>query len=89
MGEIVDRTLEHLAPSDRMITLTRRRLLMAARQLQTEKKVPATVDGAHLYRQARGGAFVAPADVDWLDAYARNLREAISPLGMLVAQAAQ
>ncbi len=89
MGEIVDRTLEHLAPSDRMITLTRRRLLMAARQLQNENKVPATVDSAHLYRQARGGAFVAPADIDWLEAYGRNLREAISPLGMLVAQAAE
>ena len=27
MGEIVDRSLEHLAPSDRMIALTRKRLL--------------------------------------------------------------
>jgi len=31
MGPIVDHTFEHLAPSDRMITHTRRRLLMAAR----------------------------------------------------------
>ena len=32
MGEISDRTLEHLAPSDRMIVVTRRRLLDAARK---------------------------------------------------------
>ncbi len=31
MGAIVDRTIEHLAPTDRMITMTRRRLLKAAR----------------------------------------------------------
>src|SRR3974390_2820059 len=31
MGPILDHTLEHLAPSDQMITRTRRRLLMAAR----------------------------------------------------------
>jgi phenylpropionate dioxygenase-like ring-hydroxylating dioxygenase large terminal subunit len=89
MGEIVDRSLEHLAPSDRMITVTRRCLLKAARELQDEKKVPATVDDSDIYRRARGGAFIAPADVDWLDAYARNLREAVSPLGMLIAEAAE
>jgi phthalate 4,5-dioxygenase len=89
MGEIVDRSLEHLAPSDRMITVTRRCLLKAAHELQDEKKVPATVDDSDIYRRARGGAFIAPADVDWLDAYARNLREAVSPLGMLIAEAAE
>ncbi|HKU94104.1 MAG TPA: Rieske 2Fe-2S domain-containing protein [Vineibacter sp.] len=89
MGEIVDRSLEHLAPSDRMIMVTRRRLLNAARDLQDDKKVPATVDGSHIYRGARGGAFLAPTDLDWREAYARNLREAYSPLGMLMAQAAE
>src|SRR5262249_25081971 len=33
MGEITDRTLEHLAPSDRIIIVTRRRLLDAVRAL--------------------------------------------------------
>jgi len=80
MGTIVDRSLEHLAPSDRMITATRRRLLKAARELRDEKKVPATVDGSHIYRLVRGGSFVASASLDWLDAYARNLREATRPL---------
>ena len=32
---------------------------------------------------ARGGAFVAPTDIDWLDAYAERLRMAMSPLGLL------
>ena len=34
MGPIVDHACEHLAPSDQMITRTRRRLLMAARALR-------------------------------------------------------
>ena len=34
MGPIVDHEFEHLAPSDQMITRTRRRLLMAARALR-------------------------------------------------------
>jgi hypothetical protein len=87
MGEIVDRTLEHLAPSDRMIALTRKRLLAAAQELMNEKKVPATVDNPDIYRGARGGAFIAPTSVDWLDAYAEKLQTAKSPLGMLTRMA--
>ena len=89
MGEIVDRSLEHLAPSDRMIMLTRRRIIAAARALREEGKVPPTVDRPDIYRRARGGSFIAPSTLDWLDAYAKNLREATSPLGMLVAEAAE
>jgi hypothetical protein len=87
MGEIVDRTLEHLAPSDRMIALTRKRLLAAAQELMNEKKVPATVDNPDIYRGARGGAFIAPTSVDWLDAYAEKLQTAKSPLSMLTRMA--
>jgi phenylpropionate dioxygenase-like ring-hydroxylating dioxygenase large terminal subunit len=83
MGEIVDRTLEHLAPSDRMIALTRKRVLEAAQQLMHHDKVPETVDQPDICRRARGGAFIAPVELDWLDAYARNLRTANSPLGLL------
>ncbi|HTG25207.1 MAG TPA: (2Fe-2S)-binding protein, partial [Reyranella sp.] len=83
MGEVVDRSLEHLAPSDRMIALTRKRLLQAAQELINEKKVPATVDNPDIYRGARGGAFIAPAEQDWLDAYAEKLQTAKSPLGLL------
>jgi len=48
-----------------------------------EKKVPATVDNPDIYLGARGGAFVAPAEQDWLDAYAEKLQTAKSPLGLL------
>jgi phthalate 4,5-dioxygenase oxygenase subunit len=87
MGEIVDRSLEHLAPSDRMIAITRKRLLTAAQELMNEKKVPATVDNPDICRGARGGAFVASAKLDWLDAYAENLQTAKSPLGLLTRMA--
>ena len=46
MGEIVDHTLEHLAPSDQMITRTRRRLLMAARALRDQGTSPPGVEDA-------------------------------------------
>ena len=83
MGDIVDRSLEHLAPSDRMIAITRKRLLEAAQTLMKEGKVPATVDNPDIYRGARGGAFIASAKIDWLDAYAEKLPDAKSPLGLL------
>ncbi|SKA27601.1 Phenylpropionate dioxygenase, large terminal subunit [Enhydrobacter aerosaccus] len=84
MGEIVDRTLEHLAPSDRMIAITRKRALSAAQELMNENKVPATVDDPDIYRRARGGSFIASANLDWLAAYAQKLETAKSPLGLLM-----
>jgi len=83
MGEIVDRSLEHLAPSDRMIALTRKRLLEACQKLANEKVTPPLVDDQDICRRARGGSFIAPEKVDWLDAYAEKLQTALSPLGLL------
>jgi phenylpropionate dioxygenase-like ring-hydroxylating dioxygenase large terminal subunit len=83
MGEIVDRSLEHLAPSDRMIAITRRRLLEACQKLLAEQVVPPLVDNQDACRRARGGAFLAPVDVDWLAAYAERLQFALSPLDLL------
>jgi phenylpropionate dioxygenase-like ring-hydroxylating dioxygenase large terminal subunit len=83
MGDISDRTLEHLAPSDRMITMTRRRLLKAIRDLSTTQQLPTTVRDPAIYRGARGGSFVAPSTLDWKEAYAQRLGTAVSPLGML------
>jgi phthalate 4,5-dioxygenase len=40
MGPIVDHSFEHLAPSDQMITRTRRRLLLAARALRDHGTAP-------------------------------------------------
>ncbi|MCW5737231.1 MAG: Rieske 2Fe-2S domain-containing protein [Enhydrobacter sp.] len=83
MGEIVDRSLEHLAPSDRMIAITRKRLLEACQKLMNDGTVPPLVDDPHACQRARGGSFIAPEKQDWLDAYADKLQGALSPLGML------
>ena len=70
-------SLEHLAPSDRMIAITRKRLLgggaevaAATGRCRPRSTIPTSIAGA------RGGAFIASANLDWLDAYALNLRQA-------------
>ncbi|MGH7152327.1 MAG: Rieske 2Fe-2S domain-containing protein, partial [Acetobacteraceae bacterium] len=50
MGPIVDHEWEHLAPSDRMITRTRRRLLVAARAFRDDGVLPPGVEDAGVYR---------------------------------------
>src|SRR2546421_2471148 len=71
MGPIVDHTLEHLAPSDQMITRTRRRLLMAARALRDKGVLPPGADDAEVYRGARSGYFVSDDKNPWREVYAR------------------
>jgi phenylpropionate dioxygenase-like ring-hydroxylating dioxygenase large terminal subunit len=85
---IVDRGFENLAASDRMIAVTRRRLIAAAQAHQKDGTSPPTVDRPELTRGARGGSFIAAQSVDWLDAYAEELRKAQSPAGFLL-QAAE
>ena len=53
MGPITDHGFEHLAPSDQMITRTRRRLLMAARSLRDLGILPPGVESADVYRGPR------------------------------------
>src|SRR5262249_2368676 len=67
MGGITNRVTEHLAPSDRMIAVTRRRLLDAAMRLKPGDPAPAE-DGA-AYAGVRGGYFIAKAGKSLLDAY--------------------
>ena len=85
MGPITDHEFEHLGPSDRMITRTRRRLLRAARALKKEGAVPPGVDNPGIYVNVRSGDFLADANIGWRDAYDMQLRAAIRPL----AQAAE
>ena len=85
---IVDRGFENLAASDRMIAITRRRIIAAAQAHQKDGTVPSTVDRPELTRGARGGSFIAADSIDWLDAYAEELRKAQSPAGFLL-QAAE
>lgn len=83
MGPITDFAFEHLAPSDRMITRTRRRLLMAARALRDSGTRPPGADDASVYRRARSGYFVSDdAKVDpksWTAVYASEVAAAIHP----------
>ncbi|HEX2939710.1 MAG TPA: Rieske 2Fe-2S domain-containing protein, partial [Rhodopila sp.] len=79
MGAIVDHTFEHLAPSDQMITRTRRRLLMAARALRDQGVVPPGVDTPAIYARARSGECVMQGD-DWRAVYEDRLRHVVRPL---------
>ena len=76
MGAISDRSLEHLSPSDRMISLVRRKMLGYVQDFERSGTLPAVLDKPELCRDARSGDFVAAANVDWLDAYAQNLAKA-------------
>lgn len=82
MGDIVDRTMEHLTPGDAMIIKTRQRMIKAAKALEAGVTPPG-VDNPEIALQARSGAYVAPVGGDWLEAYQERLRRAESPGGRL------
>ena len=85
---IVDRGFEHLAaerPHDRHHPAAHHRRGAGASE---GRHVPATVDRPELTRGARGGSFICADSIDWLDAYAEELRKAQSPAGFLL-QAAE
>jgi phthalate 4,5-dioxygenase len=82
MGPITDHLFEHLAPSDRMIMATRRRLLQAARALAKDGTVPPGVDDPQIMHAVRSGDFVTEAKLGWRDAYDREMRAAMRPLKM-------
>ena len=79
MGPITDFAFEHLAPSDQMITRTRRRLLMAARALAERGEQPPGAAEAGVYRGARSGYFVSPDQSAWQQVYAARLAAAEHP----------
>jgi LigXa C-terminal domain like len=73
MGPITDHGFEHLAPSDQMITRTRRRLLIAARALRDQGILPPGVQNADVFRGARSGYFVSDEKSPWQEIYATQL----------------
>jgi hypothetical protein len=79
MGAIVEHELEHLAPSDQMITRTRRRLLLAARALSDKGELPPGAEDGEVYRGARSGYFVSDEESPWQEVYARQLAAAVHP----------
>jgi phenylpropionate dioxygenase-like ring-hydroxylating dioxygenase large terminal subunit len=79
MGPIVDHTFEHLAPSDQMITRTRRRLLVAARALRDNRVLPPGVEDTDVYRAARSGYFVSDDKSPWREVYTKQLAASVRP----------
>jgi hypothetical protein len=79
MGPVTDHTFEHLAPSDQMITRTRRRLLMAARALRDNNVLPPGVEDSEVFRGGRSGYFVSDDKSPWRELYARQLSVAVHP----------
>lgn len=79
MGAILDHSFEHLAPSDLMITQTRRRLINAATALRDNGDTPPGVDDPEVYRGATSGDFLAPDGKNWLEAYADELKNCTNP----------
>jgi phthalate 4,5-dioxygenase len=88
MGPVTDHGFEHLAPSDRMITQTRRRLLLAARALRDTGAPPPAAADPSVYLGARGGEFLAPRTLGWPEVYRHALGTIADPTGRF-AQAAE
>ena len=74
MGAVYKRDQEHLGTSDAMVIKTRRRLLVAAKELRDHGTVPPGADQPSAY-SVRSGGTILPRDVDWLEATA-DLRQA-------------
>lgn len=82
MGPITDHLFEKLAPSDRMIMATRRRLLKAARALARDGAMPPGVDNPEIMYPVRSGDFITEARLGWRKAYDRQMQAAVRPLKM-------
>jgi phthalate 4,5-dioxygenase len=77
MGSVTDFEHEHLAPSDQMITRTRRRMLVAARALRDKGELPPGAEDARTYREARSGYLVSEGQSTWREVYARQLASSV------------
>lgn len=77
MGEITDRSREHLSPSDIMIARTRRRLLRAARALATDGTPPPGVNDPFVYQLARSGEMLVDKVDSWQEVYEARLKDAV------------
>jgi len=86
MGAIVDRTLEFLTPSDRMVATTRRCILRLLAQMEDEAASPPGVLDPEVSQGARSGAYLAPAEQGWLEAYRDQLDKADDPTGVIAAR---
>jgi hypothetical protein len=76
MGAISDHELEHLGPSDLMISRTRRRLLLAVRALRENSVSPPGVDAPGVFFHARSGCYLHAASSDFAEGYRAQLARA-------------
>ena len=79
MGAVVDRSREHLSASDAAIIRMRRRLMQAARALQSHGTIPPGIADPGLYR-AHGDQFLSIGEGDWKDGYMRLMEEQYTDL---------
>ena len=79
MGRITDHGWEHLAPSDQMITDTRKFLLRAARAYQKDGALPKSAMQPGLTASVRGGNYVEPEGADWIKSYEARIASVANP----------
>jgi phthalate 4,5-dioxygenase oxygenase subunit len=79
MGTILDRSLEHMVPSDLMVARTRRRMLQAARAFRDTGALPPGVDNPQAYYEHRGGYCITPTSQDWAKVYAEQQQTLFHP----------
>jgi hypothetical protein len=81
MGHIVDRTRENLAPSDMMISRTRRLLMNAARAYSNDGTLPSSAKNPEHYSNVRGGQLITQEGADWVKAYSNHVAAAPLQIG--------
>ena len=72
IGFIADHDSEMLVASDLLVARTRRRLL-AATEAVAQGTAPPGVDEPAAYRDIWSGYLISPREMDWLEAYAKNI----------------
>jgi hypothetical protein len=86
MGRIIDRSLEHLGISDRMVMITRRALLEAVKEYKDKGVLPQVLNEPSLAKQATGGDMLVAKGVDWLEAYEKVMTEKYGPKPQVAAE---
>ena len=79
IGACIPFELEHLGPSDIMITRTRRCLLRAVRALRDKGIMPPGAEESEVYRGARSGYLTCLDENQWQKVYQEHLAQAIHP----------
>ncbi len=74
---IVDRTQEHLGASDKMIIMTRRRLLESLQAFREQNAVPDGVANPDIYFGPRAGEMMLQQEADWLESYQQICRDCV------------